>query len=248
MKQLVFAAVLAVSLLFSACSSFDPFEDLSLLDPMGIVRVSSNTEIDWHAEEDGNTLGGSLLGAVANAVVSEAKDENVSNLLSRADLLVDQAEAALRVSLEEVGTVTIADKESVLTSGAYDNVDDTLKFEHTNTLRAEGYKYFSPNDEKALASRLRKEIGTKSLLYADFTFEKIMDSGVDKNGMMAVGVEMWIQMYNDEGDRIYAQGYRAQSDKTIPVVAGLYDPHDMMALFPPVIDEVCRDFASNFIR
>ncbi len=248
MKRLVIIAITLASLFFAGCSSYNPFEDLSLVSPLAVVRVSSNTEIDWYAEDDGNTLGGSLLGAVANAVVSEVKDEKVSSILSRADLLVDQAEATLRESLAEVGTIEVADKESVLTSDAYDKVEDVLDIMDTNILRAEGYKYFKINDERNLGPRLKKEIGSKSWITADFTFEKIMDSGVDKNGMMGVSVEMWIQWFNDEGERIYAQGYWEQSSKAIPVVAGIYKPEDMMALYPEVIDKVCRDFASEFIR
>ncbi len=246
----VFTVLAGLGLLFFfGCSSYDPFADLSLIDPMAVVRVSADTDITWYNESN-DKFGGSLLGAVANAVVNDAKDEKVSTLLSRADLLVEQADKALLASLREVGTIGILDKEALLATGAYADVDDSRDLMDTAFVTAEGYKFFNNSSKTAekLAGKLKGETGAKSQLHAHFAFEKIMDTGVEKTGSMGVSVELYVELINDEGDRIYSGYYWEQSNGTIPVVAGLYEPDEMIALFPPVIDRVCQDFAAEFIR
>ncbi len=247
MKRL-FTVLFGLALLLSfGCSSYDPFADLSLIDPMAIVRVSADTEIDWNNESN-DTLGGSLLGGVANKVINDAKDEKVSTILSRSDLLVDQAEEVLRTSLEEVGTIRIVDRDAVLGSNAYSAVEDTRSLMTTSVIPAAGYKFFSNKGEESLASALEKETGAKSQIHAHFTFEKIMDTGISKNGAMGVSVELYIEMIDDEGKRIYSGYYWEQSRDTTPVVAGIYNPEDMMSLFTVPLEKVCREFAAEFVR
>lgn len=235
-------------LFISSCSSVDPFQDLSVISPLGVVKVSSNSELNWYGEKEEAQGGSSLLGAVANKVLKDSENEKVSTLLSRTDLLLEEAETILLSSLKEVGTVNLTDKEQILKSAAYDSIDDSITLTNPTVISANGYKLFSWSREQDFAEKLYNETGTKGMVYVNFLFEKKMVTGIVKNGTMGAMVTMVVEITDETGKRLLTRTYWSISEKNIPVIASLYDPNDLMALFPATIEEVCQDFASEFIQ
>lgn len=239
MKKVILSFT-AVCFILTGCASTITNPDT--VNPIGIVSIMSNSQIGWYGEEKEEA---SLLGSILNNVVNEKQDEGLSTLLSRADILIGEAEGILRNTLADSGKVSVLDKNTVLDSDAYKLAEMSTLFSISDFIYPEGY---SPVDykDKNLAKNLYKELGATSSLYVDFTFNKKVIFGVEQNGKLGAFVAMSVKIVNSKGKVIFQKSYRAQSEDSTAVVGGIYDPQKLLDLFPETVQEVCDSFIEAF--
>ncbi len=243
MKKLMLIFIVSLLTLIG-CSSTGSIKDVESINPVGVVSVISNGEITWYGEETENP---GLLGKFLAKKINEAKDDDVSTLLSRADTLVNDADRYLMAALSKVDTISTVDKEVILGSKSYTNAEEDNMLVKTELILADGYKFVNYRD-KDLASDLNEEIGIRGDIYIQFDFKKIVMSGVAKNGKVGVFVGLSAIIVNQDGKTVLIKSFTGKSESTIPVVAGIYDPRELMDLFPSVIEEVCESFVATFYQ
>ncbi len=240
MKRNLFFALLA-AILFSSCSSLSTIKDPAAVSPLAVITVYSNSEIGWYREEKSNS---GLLDNFLSKTINKAKNETVSTLLSRADILVNDAEKSLLTAFS-TAPVKLVEKESIVESSVYVSKSESQLENEGEFIKADGYKILTHNDA-SFAAQLSKETGANGLVYVNFTFSKLVLTGIEKNGTLGAGVRMNITITDKAGKMLFAKSFYEQSKKSTAVVAGVYNPQALLDLFPPVIDKVCQDFAAEF--
>jgi hypothetical protein len=246
MKRFVLplAAASILALLLAGCATVSSPKGLSRLAKIGVTSVTSNDEVTWYGEQGAS----GLLVAAANLAASSAKkaDANAATLLSRADVLVVEADAILRETLAASKAGALVPKDKILATAAYAKAKEK-KGMGMAILKPADYKFIDLKDT-ALAKGLAAEAGVDGSVLAFFQFNKVMKSGVAKNGAMGAFVMLNVQVLDATGKMVFSKSYSATGSETLPVVAGIYDVEKLKAGFAQTTKAVCEAFASDLAR
>lgn len=241
MRRSIFVAL--VVLLLAGCASTAKFDDVAALSPMAVVSVSSNGDVAWYGEKKESS---GLLGGLLDKAVDKGGNEDLGALMSRSKALLDDAEQTLITSISNNGNVRLASKDDIFNTNAYKHAKNSNDlYAMADMIQPEGYKFISTRD-KDFAAAINRDAGVKSNVFIDFTFNKDMFVGVAKNGKVGVRVSMNVRVINEEGKLIFQKFYFGQSEESIGIVAGVYDPIKLFELFPVAISDVCNQFADEF--
>jgi hypothetical protein len=244
MKSKGIAALLALSLLaLSGCVSMSNPGVIRLMSKVALVSVTSNADVEWAGDDDNKSggLGKGLLNIASNK--SKASDEKVAAVLSRADVLVDEAESALYKGLANAPSIQLISKHILFKAAAYSNAREIIGA-NMAMLKPEGYRFIA-SGAKELYSGLESELGAKGTLHAVFDFSKSMKTGLGRSGVMVARVNLMVSAIDAKGKTVFMKSYRAASDDTIPVVVGVYDPFKLNDLMKDAIKEVCASFIAD---
>ena len=244
MKRIA-VTVLLVCLVMAGCASVNSIKDPSLVDPMGIVSVYADQDITWYGEEPQEDQGFNLLGKLVDKAVEASGNEELSKLMARTDFLVDEAEAILYKKLETVDTVKLLSRDEVLSSKTYKAVKKDSMVELSNLITADDYKYIKTNDA-AFSKAMFNETGLKGNILANFKFQRLMKSGIAKNGEMGAAVTMSIIIVDEQGKMLFSKSYFGKSKESLGVIGGMYDIDQFIELFPGVVSELCDKFVAEF--
>jgi hypothetical protein len=234
-----------IACLASGCASVSSMKALAGTPRIAIVSVGSNGDIGWQGDEDS---GGGLVSGLGNLASNSGTKVNseTAALLSRADTLIDEAEAAFTAAMGRVRSTAILPKAAVLGSKAYAAAQEQ-ELLGLARLKPAGYRFVNGMDKK-LASALKAETGADGIMSADFTFEKAMKTGIGKNGSMRAGVTLTISVLSASGKRVLGKTYYSASKKELPVLAGIYDPAALGQAFSEAIGLACAKCVDDLDR
>ncbi|MDR1900682.1 MAG: hypothetical protein LBQ88_00165 [Treponema sp.] len=243
MKRLgFFVGFGGVLLILSGCYTLDKTRDFSPYNPVGIVSVVSNYDINWIGEAP--TVSSSV-GDFLRKTVSGNIDETMVDI-SKADTLINDAELLIRENIAGSGLAVFMDKDTVLNAAAYLEAPESRRRDN-ETAKAAGYRFIDYRNRKA-AARIAEETGTQALMFVNFTFTKEMVSGISKNGNFRANVLMNVTITDRTGKMIYYKNFNTYSRKKIHVSWGSYSHDELMDIFKSAIAEACYFFLEGFKR
>jgi hypothetical protein len=229
------AVALIMAGLCAGCAGLNPQRetDLSAHLPLGVVTVLSNYNIYWDDEDP-------------DASNRPQKKENPERTrVSRADILIADAEAILQQSFADAGISAVVPKSVIIESQAYKNAKRRLAWNNERTVLAEAYEPINYED-KNFAAALAEETGVKAGLYFIFDFSKAMASGVGKSGTFRAQVNMRVVVVDAAGKTLYKRDRFVTSADKIPVSFRYFNQNELTDLFQSTIANACYLFIQEF--
>ena len=236
MRKLLF---LPLCLAIAGCASMSDPGALAKLSHVGVVSVTSNAAIGWVGERQSSS---GFLNLMSNA--GNGPSSGTGGMLSRADDVIADAEAALLDSLVKASGVTLEGRDGVLSSKAYADIKESGTH-GLALLKPRQYKFVQATDER-LARGLASELGLDGCVQASFQLDKTMKTGIGKNGVMGVEVILTATVADASGKIVFTKSYTRISKTDVPVVAGIYDPRNLHEAFKSAFADACTDFAADF--
>jgi hypothetical protein len=216
------------------CASTGKKAVLAQREPIALVSVVSNDDINWQGEE---TIKTRNLFTFANKVLS-ADPDNTD--ISNADELIITAETLIR-NTAEGSVITLADRETVLRSRSYQEAR-LIRSQVNHKLVTPGDFRFIDYRDKNFAAALAKETGIQRSMYVEFEFTKSMISGIGKNGNCAANVDMTVSVLDARGKTLIKRTYSLRSKARLKVSSGVYSQTGLTELFEDTIVEAVYDF------
>ena len=206
-------------------------------DPIALVSVVSNREINWkdEAPTDSNTF---LI--YGNRTRQEDPD---MTLTSYADEFINTAETLFRKAIDSTNLISLADKETVLSSSAYREAKTNDPARNTLVKPAE-YRFINYRDKEFPAAMVNAT-GIQRVMFVEFDFTKSMYSGFGKNGECRAEVDMIIRIMDSRGKTLYNNKFSSLSRSTIRVSWAVYSHTGLLELFESAINYACRDFLDS---
>jgi hypothetical protein len=208
--------------------------DITHYAPTGIVSVASNYDINWFGEQP--LVQNSVSDFIRNTLWRRNDQEMV--IVSKADVLVNDADSLLRTALAGAGFGEFAEKDRILQAQSYSNGKINPIQEKNGMIPAEGYRLVYYRD-KAFIANMAGETGIQSGMFVAFNFTKNMASGIGKQGTFRVQIDMEVIMVNREGKMIYSKTFNITGHDRIPVSGGAYYHEDLMDSFQDILAEAC---------
>jgi hypothetical protein len=231
-----FAGAIFAAVLCTGCASIGPWKDKNFAFdvPMGIVAVVSNSNIYWNDEDPTSSS-------------RPGKNENPEKTkVSKADVLIDDAEAILRQTFVDLGISNMATKEKITESQAYRNAPLLHAWNNKHTLSAAGYRPVNYKD-KNFAAALTAETEIKAGIYISFDFAKEMTSGIGKTGTFQALVTMKAIVVDEKGKIVYNKSRLVISDDKIRVSLRAFNQEEMLDLFRSTLANACYLFLQEFV-
>jgi hypothetical protein len=225
------AAILIISATGCASSAKAIIEQK---DPIALVSVVSNWDINWKGEGPTNPNAFSIFG---NSTLRSDPD---MTLVSNADELIVTAETLFRNAINASPIINLAEKGTVLSSRAYREAR-TNEPGRNSLAKPADYRFINFRD-KNFPAALAGETGINRVMFVEFDFTKSMYSGFGKNGEGRANVDMNIIILDSSGKTLYNRKFSSLGGSTIKITGGVYSQTGMMELFEEAIDDVCRIF------
>ena len=203
-------------------------------DPIALVSVVSNRDINWKGEEPTSPNAFSIFG---NRSLQEDPD---MTLVSYADELINTAERLFRNAINDSPIINLAEKDAVLSSRAYREAR-TNEPARNSLVKPGDYRFVNFRD-KNFPAALAGETGIQRVMFVDFDFTKTMFSGFGKNGDGRAELDMNILILDSRGKTLYNKKISSWSRSTIKVTGGAYSQTELIELFEAVINNACREF------
>ena len=236
MKRAVMVFVsLWIICFWTGCASSRKAVLLAQKDPIALVSVVSNYDINWKDEESmsPNTINpfarGTLRGDDDKVMVSNAED-----LITRAEILI-------RESMAELGVINLADKGRVINSRTYQEARINRTQVNQKLVKPEDYRLIDFRD-KSFFSSLAAETGIQRSMFVEFIFTKEMVSGLFKTGNSRADVEMIIYIYDSARKTLFHKTLHMRSSAVMGVASGVYSHSELMGLFESTIADACYEF------
>ena len=207
-------------------------------DPIALVSVTSNGDINWQGEESTNPNTASPL---SNRALRT--DEDLT-LVTSADELINTAEIIIRDKFSFSQQINLAEKETVLLSRAYRNADQNRYQIYDKDVKPEAYEFIDYRD-KNFPPALAAETGIQRCMFVEFDFTKVIARGMGKNGNFRANVEMKVFVLDAEGKTLYSKAVSVKSLDTIKVSYRAYSQTGIIELFESTIDDVCDEFLNK---
>lgn len=224
---LITLAVLALVTLslVMGCASTKGVSKIKNMQSVAIVEISMNKEPQWYGEKEDK--GGGLLSAGVNVVKNVAKGKSVGEALQSAahttEKIVEESIKLIVADLQTIGSFSVAEGTAVSSNPSYQKVKagpapKTLVYPH-------GYKpvAFKGSAAKDLSAGLPAD----GFLKLFVNFQKLMHTGVEKNGVVTGIVTINVLFFDAGGKQIWVASQGVKADNTIPIIASVYD-HDKM--------------------
>ncbi len=158
---------------------------------------------------------------------------------------VDYAEEYFRPALEDVAGLKVSDKEKILESEQYKNsYESPLSFLDT-WISATGYSKNLYSISAKKARMMMGELGVKSLVSAEFRFNKLFDKESKLNANVRAQVVMDVILYDSNGKKVVFNQYEATSSESLPVKKFDYDKDALVGMYPAVIETVINRFITD---
>ena len=241
MKRAVLFFIAAVLILLGTGCASPGKAIIAQRDPIALVSMVSNRDINWKGEGPTNPNAFSIFGN------STLRGDPDMTLVSYADELINTAETLFRNAVNASPIINLADKEAVLSSHAYlearanESTRNTLVKPSPNGTIGADYRFVNLRD-KSLPAALARETGIQRVMFVEFDFTKSMYSGFGKNGEGRADVDMNIFILDSSGKMLYNKTFSSWSRSTTKITGGVYSQTGIMELFEEAIDNVCQDF------
>jgi len=239
LKRAGFILIIAVLILFGAgCVSSGKAALLSQKDPIALVSVISNEDINWKGEAPTNP---DILGPL---VKRKLRNEPDMAAITKANDLINTAEFMLRSSVAASGCFTLAERETVLNSRAYQNAKER-RFPNRDMVTPDKFRFIDVRD-KNFPAALSEETGIQRSMHVEFNFTKMLYTGISFIGSCRPDVEMTVVIMDAKRKTIYRKTVTSLSTSGTKVVNGVYNQAELLELFQEAIDGVLFDFFDGF--
>jgi hypothetical protein len=230
-----FAMLLITAGLCMGCAGlrYQRETDMGAHLPLGVVTVLSNYNIYWDDEDPTSS----------NRPQEDETPEKTR--ISRADVLIADAEAILWQSFADAGITNVVAKNAIIESKAYKNAKRKFLWNNNRTILAEGYEPINYRD-KNFAAALAAETGVKAGVYFIFDFSKAMASGIGKTGTFRAQVYMRVVVVDAAGKTLYNRDRFVASSNRIPVSARSFNEKELLDIFRSAIANACYLFIQEF--
>ena len=230
---LIFLAAVLVCL-GTGCASSGKTVLRTQREPIALVSVASNWDINWKGEDslDPDTV-------IGLAKRSLRKDPDLT-FITNAEELINTAEAVIREIMTGPAVISLAEKDRVLFSQAYRNARINKRRIIREEVKPDNYLFVDHRD-KNFPSALAAETGIQRTMYVDFNFTKFMATGFAKMGTLRAEVEMAVQILDVSGKTIYKKTVTMGSSSTSKVSNGAYLQTELLSLFEDTIIDVCYE-------
>lgn len=241
MKKIVLSlSCLLVTAFFISCGS----TKISLQEqsPIVILGVEGNpTVLEVDANYDTDPDSG---GAISNAV-NKLLDGSNPEILKAQDR-IDFAEDSLRIALSDIAGMEVIDREILQSSKIYKQTSgNVLNFVNTN-LVPDGYKKGILSLGAKRARLLMNEVGAKSIISAEFEFDKRKVLKSSSTVVYAV-VKMKIRFFDERGKQIISKDFVEESSKYVETFSGSYDRDEFVELYPEVTENIINKFIVEYL-
>ena len=220
-------------------------------DPIALVSLVSNWDINWKGEASTNP---NAIGFFSNRAL---QGDSGLVVTSSADELINTAETLFWNAVNDSSILNLADKGTVLSSRAYREAKTTeparntfVKPSSNGTFGAssgtlgDGYRFINSRDRNFPAA-LANETGIQRSMFVEFDFTKSMVFGFGKNGDCRADVDMTVRILDNRGKTLYNKTFSSWSGSTTKVSAGAYSQTELMELFEEAINDVCHEFIGH---
>jgi hypothetical protein len=207
--------------------------DLGAHLPLGVVTVLSNYNIYWDDEDP------------QSSDRPRAGETPEKTRISRADVLISDAEAILQQSFIDAGITDVVSKDVIIKSQAYRDAKRKWLWNNDRTVLAEGYEPINYRD-KDFAAALAIETGVRAGIYFIFDFSKAMASGIGKNGTFRAQVYMQVVVVDAAGKTLYNRDRFVASSDRIPVSFRSFNEKELLDIFRSAIANACYLFIQEF--
>jgi hypothetical protein len=229
-----FAAALIC--MFSGCASSAKAAILAQRDPIALVSVVSNFDINWKDEESASQENFLTRRTLQNdpdlAVASNAAD------------LITTAESLIRDTMNDSGLIRLAEKQAVLRSQAYREARENRYQLSQSIVKPDGYKVVDFRDNNFF-SALAAETGIGRSMFLEFKLTTAMTTGFGKFGNCRAEMEMLVLILDARGKTLFKKGYTILGSETIKVSNGVYSESGLMALFESAFIDACYYFLED---
>ena len=239
MKRFFFEAIAFFSAaLFAGCAS----SKIDLVDyqPVAVVCVSGNTTVPWYvndrdktSETDGES-GGALTGALNRAMGANNPEIQLVNAR------VDYAADALCTLLER-NSIAVVEPSIVQDAPTIKLAGNGLLSHLEESALAEGYKQISSSSPRR-NRMICEETGAKSLIFAEFIFQKQKINTGLVDLAAAARVTLKIYLADENGRKALEKSYVAVSAESTPYKNGKWDKEALCSYFEGAIDSVINQF------
>ena len=208
---------------------------LAQKDPIALVSVVSNWDINWKDEDPINPNSAGFL------IDKALRDDPDLTVVSYADELITTAETLFQNAIANSPLINLAEKKTVLSSRAYQEAKlNNIQINHKMVKPAE-YRFVNYRDRNFPAAMIN-ETGIQRSMFVEFNFTKSMVSGFGKNGNLRADIDMIITILDSKGKTIYRKMVSSWSGSSIRVASEVYSRTGLMELFEDAISEVCHEF------
>jgi len=204
-------------------------------DPIALVSVVSNWDIIWKGEDPINPDNAGPL------VKRSLRADPDMALVSNADELITNAEVLIQDNITDAGIITLADKQTVLNSGAYRGAGIN-KYQINREMVKPGDYAFVDYRDKNFPPALAAETGIQRSMFVEFDFTKSMGTGAGKFGNCRANVDMSVRILDANGKTLYRTTISLQSRDTTKVSNGVYSQSGLMSLFDSAITDAVYEF------
>lgn len=234
------SGITLATIMFTSCGSTSVI--LPEHSPFAVVTVSGSQTVSYLEEKDDDykDLDGILTKGINNSIGQN--NPEIATAQDRLDLAAQRFETLM----QENGGLEVISKDVVINSPTYSTISEGI-FKYTDTrIRANDYKSIDELGSKK-SRLLMSETGSKSLVYLDFTFNKIIADGSKLQGKLAAGVTLNVSVYNDKGKNIIEDTFTASSTDTVEIYHLGYDKEELLSFMPDLIDLVINQFIVKYM-
>ena len=225
--------------LVAGCVSSGKAALLSQRDPIALVSVVSNWDINWKDEEPTDP---SIVNPLVSPTTRRAQREDPDlTTVSNAEELINTAELSIRDTMAGSGLINLAEKDTVLLSRAYQEARLNRYQINREDVYPEGYRLVDYRD-KNFPPALAAETGIQRSMFVEFIFTKSMYSGFGKSGNCGAEVDMRVLILDARGRTLYNKTVSAGSRSSIKVSSGMYSQNGLAGLFDSAISDACYEF------
>ena len=224
--------------LFTGCASTGKAILNEQKDPIALVSVVSNEDINWEGEPSMDSYS---IGPMAKRAIRADPDLEA---ITSAEELINTAETIIRNILVSSGVNNLAERDTVLRSTAYQNVK-IKKYPKRDMVKPDGY-LFADSRDKNFPAALAAETGIQHSIFIEFNFVKSIYSGLSMIGTCRAMVDMTVLIIDAGGKTIYRKTLSLPSMSAIKVSNGVYSHTELYSLFQDTITNLCLDFMEKF--
>ena len=213
--------------------------------PIAVITVVGNHSLPWKEDDDPNDESDKGQDGTLTTLVNKLIGGNNVEFTSGQNR-IDYAYDAFNSLLEEVGGFTVVPKETVQNSKEYVNARENIFNILEARVKATGTKDFM----KAGSMRARsftKDMGAKSLIFAEFKFQKTNIRGNKWTGQVAASVTMRVRVLDDRGKELIDREYSAVSPDALQISGRKYDKDRLVEMVNETIDVTINKFIMDYI-
>ena len=235
MKRAVFVFIAPLLVFFTTgCASSGKATLLANKDPIALVSVVSNEDVNWKDEEIKNPA---TIGPLIRRKLNSDPDLAV---ITKADEIIVMAENIIRDSIAASPKINLAVKEIALNSRAYQDAK-IKKYPNRDVIKPEEYRFPDYRD-KIFASALAAETGIQRSMHVEFNFTKSVYSGLFLYGTCRANVEMTVIIVDEKGKVLYRRTNTVPGGSSTRITNGIYSQSELKELFRESLSDVCYLF------